>query len=475
MKPHRSILVFAGAVLTQGCSCGSPEEPTDAGPVNSSVGSSTTSTSSTSSSTTATSSTGVGGSDAGPPEPMPCPDWPGWETWDDFAPECPFCVPITKEALPPPIQWEPCPPESGFASGCRQMKADWPALYDAPFTGFSSIDVQPDGKVLIQLNRLSLVQPNPFRFFMVAEADGPVLSAFLDPRDEDDIKGCNPYLTIWASGGVRQGRAVFTIHGESPNDDLQGVVPEAVVGGPVDALRPEVLATFPENARTPATSDLLWGTRRQEAIDVALWGEPLATVFTSADAGGLGQDQLFPFHDTVFWLSGNLNIMGIMAYRPEKGAFPFIVYPGDTSHGAYALGTDGVNLVWIDGSGKAPGAPIYPVQSIMTSPFTSDPSALVPKRLRSYPSAYGTIETFAVGCGYAAHWLGEGGIVVVRLSDGVSWILQANCPAVAPGLWCPSFVYAVTCEEIFVRTDVGYTKNIARIRLDALGPEIPPD
>ncbi|MBI4955757.1 MAG: hypothetical protein HY908_27310 [Myxococcales bacterium] len=41
------------------------------------------------------------------------------------------------------------------------------------------------------------------------------------------------------------------------------------------------------------------------------------------------------------------------------------------------------------------------------------------------------------------------------------------------GRWYWGAVYAITCDEVFVRGGVGM--NIARVRLDALGPGTPPD
>jgi len=49
--------------------------------------------------------------------------------------------------------------------------------------------------------------------------------------------------------------------------------------------------------------------------------------------------------------------------------------------------------------------------------------------------------------------------------------LASPCGA---GGWCCGTVYAVTCDEVYLRATMG-AMNMARIRLDALGPGIPPD
>jgi hypothetical protein len=58
----------------------------------------------------------------------------------------------------------------------------------------------------------------------------------------------------------------------------------------------------------------------------------------------------------------------------------------------------------------------------------------------------------------------------------LSWILTSGPDGIDAGAkpWAFDQPYAITCDEIFLRG--GYLEmNIARVRLDALGPGIPPD
>ena len=89
-----------------------------------------------------------------------------------------------------------------------------------------------------------------------------------------------------------------------------------------------------------------------------------------------------------------------------------------------------------------------------------------------------------VGCGYAARSTtlepspGEFTTTtyVVRLSDGVAWALPDG-PNTSFGWRRP---LAITCDEIFALVDSAPNGrmtsffNVARLRLDALGPGIPP-
>jgi hypothetical protein len=141
------------------------------------------------------------------------------------------------------------------------------------------------------------------------------------------------------------------------------------------------------------------------------------------------------------------------------------------------MGTDGQHLVWMEGEGKAgPGEVSYAKASVMAAPFTTDPEQLAPKRLRSIPTGLPPVSPWIVGCGYAANEYNTHQILVVRLSDGQSWELKDPDPS-APlqQHWFYSSVYAITCDEIFVKAGVGMAANIARIRLDALGPGMAPD
>ena len=141
----------------------------------------------------------------------------------------------------------------------------------------------------------------------------------------------------------------------------------------------------------------------------------------------------------------------------------------DATRGASDLGTDGIDLVWSEGEGKLPSEMDYPTKHIMTAPFTTDPSALQPKRLRSQPRKVGARQ-FKVGCGYAMNdGVAPTGILITRISDGWSWAIQGDSNLK------PSLPIGLTCEHAYV---VGLNAGVVaifRIALNSLGPGIPPD
>ena len=87
----------------------------------------------------------------------------------------------------------------------------------------------------------------------------------------------------------------------------------------------------------------------------------------------------------------------------------------------------------------------------------------------------------AIGCGYTAHAVSSqvfpsNSLIVVRLADGVSWELKAGenqRPAWEKAL-------GFTCDELFALESFGNGAtsegpHVVRIRLDSLGPGLPPD
>ncbi len=461
--PTRAFTALGGISLAASCSCG------DKGTVASS-GQGGKPAASSSVWVSAQSST-AGGS---PPKPEPCPDWPGWETWDDFGPLCDFCVPASKDALPEPIVWEPCDARAGMPTGCRTMKPTWPST-TGPVGIVFSADVVDDNKVVLRFTRHSETGSHPYLMRLVADADGVVRSAFIVTGIKPVGYGCSLYETHRKS--LRHGKTLFKIEGDNPAEKLANTFPGAIVGGDANELHPKVLGSW-DNWSGPgiATTDLYWGTYDSYKIELATWGGELKTIFTSGQAGGLQQTFLNPWHDLVLWESGDLTESGIMAWTAKDGPYPFITFPGDTSKGASALGTDGVDMVWAYGEGKGPGEEPYPKCSVMTSPFTKDPKLLKPKRLRSFPGSCHEVAEWEVGCGHAAHDT-EDGTMVVRLSDGVSWLIKGLPPKDGDPFTFFSFqeAVAITCNEVFVRTNVGSVANIGRVELAALGPGIPPD
>jgi hypothetical protein len=171
--------------------------------------------------------------------------------------------------------------------------------------------------------------------------------------------------------------------------------------------------------------------------------------------------------EAAFWETDSSRRAGIMVWTEQAGARAFRRWVGDPTRGAGSFGTDGVDMVWLQGEGKDPNSGNYPTLDVMTAPFTTDPALLQPRRLRSHN--YDAMDSlpFKVGCGYA---VGSGTQVsVVRLSDGYAWYLPHTTPM---DFGIP---VGATCEDVFVAGVFDGDVNVARIRIDSLGPGLPPD
>lgn len=405
-----------------------------------------------------------------PPKPSVVPE--GWEPYTDFSCEQPFYVPSSKQYLPEPLQWEPCPLSSGVASGCKWMKVTWPGTASL----LSNKLAENQGTHSLSFARI--VQPPDGQghvYAIVAGLDGTVQSAILDPRTPQDG-------TLLGIEDLAEGHyALEVAGGDGSQTNAFNSPRKGVLIGTVGELRPTLfrLEVTPSVYSWRISSKLLArGEAPAQRITVfPLDGAPSFELASkSADPDGLAPDRPTLLGDTAVFGVGNLTQQGIMAYDPVQKTHALIRWYGDAKQGAYNVGTDGKDLVWTYGQDHPAGEGTYPTRSIWTSPFTTDPKQIQGKRLRSDPQSAFDVN-FVVGCGYAAHALHKAdGLLVVRLSDGVSWILP-NYPDTLS--WQDAI--GMTCEEVFATVSVvpipgnGVVYSIARVRLDSLGPGIAPD
>ena len=172
----------------------------------------------------------------------------------------------------------------------------------------------------------------------------------------------------------------------------------------------------------------------------------------------------------------------VLRWTEKDGTKTLIGFGNDYSRGAGHPGSDGVDLVWLQGEDRVPSEHNFPKRWIMTSKFSTDPTQIKPRRLIPWaPSLIGTTTGDLpppVGCGYAVYdglggdlHPGQSGLIIVRISDGVSWMVP-SVSKVPPDGW--SAPIAITCNEVFSRYKGGFLETIRRVRLDSLGPGTPP-
>jgi len=422
----------------------------------------------------------AGGGDAGladtcdapqPPRPDVIPE--GWTAWT-CSPGCPLWLPPNKENMPPPIEWVPCEGIEQPQLDCRQMKIDWTSDTYSVFN-FPKLDVAPDGTARLMFERRRQTgsgSPDSYRDLLIAETDGPVRFAARLPVPlggsgcsfiPEDYRGDRLVAIIWGSG---TGEVT-----DSPAQSLMVVDPGSVTPRlPCLEAEEDVKANWAAGGRW-IVGEFIPG-KLVQLYEPDLGETPMLLHSPSTDPDGLPMSSKATIvGDHVLIGVGTYSMAGIMAYDEALGYHPLIRWYGDTSRGAANIGSDGVDMVWTVGEDKPPGEPIYPTRHIMTSSFTTDPSKIEQRRLRSDPSGLMGLTTgrFAVGCGFAGrtHAVPRDELIV-RLEDGWSWELLGNDD------WKWGQILGFTCDEVFVSV-LNDTNNIARIRLDSLGPGMAPD
>lgn len=392
---------------------------------------------------------------------------PGWLPWKDWSADCPLYYPASADHLPPPIEWKPCgkaPP--GVA--CRVMATDWTDQPRATMSYYPKFSAG-DGKPMILLRR---VTPRSW-LEIVAEVDGPVRNAVLRikaPGDSPAKAGCMTQLE-----DLDEGRWALRIRGHDANGDSSKSPHSGGIGGVVGMREPTVIARAADSRvysfQVSATRLARVGVPGS-AVSTSLWSRPSDKQVTSPadDPEGLKAGQVALSGDTLFWSTATATVHGINVWTPKAGAQPFVRFVGDSTRGAADLGTDGKHLVWSQGEGKKPKEPVYPKRSVMTAPFTSNPTAVKPRRLRSAPYENIGSQQWVVGCGFAAHSARGNDLVIVRLPDGQAWFVEQQLPDFA--LFSP---LGLTCEEAFFVGRFGGRLSIARLRLDSLGDGVAAD
>jgi hypothetical protein len=363
------------------------------------------------------------------------------------------------------MEWEPCAPNvrpQGIV--CRQVKINWT---EAPLNkGNVGVEFKRawvhGSDVTLMIGRWA---PEGV-YTMFADVDGLVQNAILSiypgscPVYPDDVH--DGYYVYKVFEGTRGG----------------------ALAGRLGELRP----TFVYESTAFGAENWVYAVgapgvvRNSASIDLLSWKVPYAPptpVASPETEGGLKQNYPFFFKDTLFWASDTLPINKQKVWTVQGGAKDFISFGADSSRGAADLGTDGIDMAWVQGSNRSDPNGIFPVVDLMTAPYTTDPALLKPRKIRSISgSPFGTAPV-VVGCGFAArrtHLLtgADGGweahVMLVRIADGQTWLL--------PGGPDPSWYYdapiAITCNEVFLYAHTP-TQQIIRIRLDSLGPGSPPN
>lgn len=370
----------------------------------------------------------------------------GWKVWADYDRCCGFLVPKTPADLPAPNAWRACDTTAPISSGCQQLVVNW-----QPYPGGVAVSpwiegwVHDNGTVTFQMSRTT----DHGIFRLIADADGPVHQAIFEATGKCTL----------GTSSLHDGRYVYEL-----TLDPSGYTAAAIAGRTTD-FTPTLFLKFNDSIRrdfgagAPGVLELAVGS----GVVLHDWNNPMQTTPVQANLSRWPTFQ----GNAIFGGEGKL-----YSWTAIDGAKEFLSFNDYPTREVGNLGTDGTDIVWVEGDGQ-PDAGIHTSAKIMTAPFTTDPLQLAPRRLRSEsPEYFSGPAHYIVGCGYGAALTVHSGkyyLRVVRIADGVSWLLPANQPG-----WFWSEPIALTCTELFILAG-SQVESIARVRLDSLGASIPPD
>ena len=220
------------------------------------------------------------------------------------------------------------------------------------------------------------------------------------------------------------------------------------------------------------------------AMKLLAWNDGSLVTTIAAGDTGLAKNYQFFHRNTLFWAADGSGINKQKVSTDLSAAMDLVGFGNDTTSGAADLGTDGNQLVWMEGYGRAQPSGVYPSTAAMVSPYTTDSAQIQKRVLRTdlSPYPFGT-SPFVVGCGYAARTTervvngqNAAGTMLLRLADGALWFL----PSGSTIDWAWQQPLAVNCDELFVKVrekpapGALQRTNVARVRIDSLGaPTMP--
>lgn len=420
------------------------------------------------------------------PQPVPSKVPAGWERFSDWSCNCPFYIPASAAALPKPIEWEPCGGRlPGTGLKCRWMKVDWtsqdrwPGGLYAPVGTNAEAVIDEAGMVRLSFMRIKNEPDQYYLMYLTADADGRIYTALVDASDSDQ-EGC------WIGHDLSNHRVIYDFFGDDLNSDpFRRPQVHGTAGNLLTELRPTVWIKQTGNDLEFDGNDdwLMERDMDHSTITLHPWSDLSQSILASSprlDLEGIPAIEPQMHGSQIFWSTNSLWYIGENMWDAEHGAHPLVRFLGDTTRGVWDFGTDGKTMVWQQGEGRASDSSgQFPVVSTMTAPYTTDPAQLQPRRLRSESGGINTGQ-YVIGCGLAAHSDAEDNLVVVRLSDGHGWKVPAQSKIDPEHGWTiPTLdftkVLAITCDELFVKVETDGVAQIARIRLDSLGPGTPAD
>jgi hypothetical protein len=194
---------------------------------------------------------------------------------------------------------------------------------------------------------------------------------------------------------------------------------------------------------------------------------------------GRAGHKVIPQGDDIFIQIGEIHTGGVAIWTEAEGTKPLILWPANTRT-VHHFDTDGKHHVWTEAEGWNNSTTTFAQADVFVAPYTLDQAKVTQTRKKLTKDLNVLSGTpWKVGCGYAARKLAastplSNSLMVVRLSDGTSWLLPGGDPSQP---WRYDFLnaFGITCTHVYTTVALpSGAPTIARIRLDSLGPGTPP-
>lgn len=403
---------------------------------------------------------GQGGGCGKIPEDVPVE----WKEHSDYSCNCRVFVPN----LLPSVEWGSCPPEAPTAGACRTIKENPNVSASTSWAQLSKDETNQNTIFFARAKTKNVIE------YIAYNLDLKKTTAALIRVTEINSKCFTQ--PQWFSGNTY----AIKVDGDAPSDPSPGELghPFGVIAGSILEDSPRLSLkqkTTADNNLTAEWSVFDKGVVRNDgsSIDVIPWdlSTSIKVHESKSDPQKLpgfvryakGQDLIIKINS-----SGHT---GILSWTATKGTRTLLRSGIDKTTGFGNFGTDGTTMVWTFGEGPPKAQYDYPKNTMMQSPFTTDPLELQ-KNATPVRDDWGPFQPngYIVGCGYASR-LGydpttnEGGYTsIIRLSDGAEWRLTQPTTT-------PMETIGITCEEIFL---IQNPPRLLAIRLDSLGPPIVP-
>lgn len=384
-----------------------------------------------------------------------------WDPVPGATPRCDMLIAKNPARDVTPIKWKPCP--SGRA-GCQVQDIDFTTRLDATtivILNREPVRIGPGGKPYVLFRRWYPrpdLQAAEHMMVVVQPLDGTPAFAAASPLTPGT--DCFDYANLSATGPVH---------------DVSWLSRASTTHRQAAWTAIDSFATVEASARATLGPQ---GTSMASDTSILVFTVPDGTVFVNRGTGAVTVPRdgngIRVYFDTARELPdgflAHATSVPDPVYVHSDGTFAKLLSapPGRLVSGYAVDRTQANALVWVEADGILPST-----NSVLyTSPFATTAAGLVPRRVTATddPSGGGYM---IVANGLALNRVSTSRMLLTRLSDGVSWAIDADPgTGFSEGIWADENEVWVLGGKRYSNGDV-LEHGFVRFARSSLGPEIP--